>query len=110
MAAFDIAEPQVLLLDPSNPIGDWVHVVLLRRVDGAKWVCLNQDRAIDVKDLSDRQLHGLTRRGAFPETAIGCTVLFTAAPTEEELGLYHSRAEQLLRVFGSSTAAAVSPW
>ena len=54
--AFDIDEPQALLFDPDNPDGDWLHLVLLRRVQGAEWVCLKPDFSLEIFDLPIRDV------------------------------------------------------
>ncbi len=115
MAGLDIAEPQVLIHAPDHADGDWLHAVLLRRVEQSKWICLLPDRTIERRDLSAAPLHMVARLAAFPDSVVDYTVRFSTPPTDVELGVYHARASQMAMVLGGEhtvppAAAAGSSW
>jgi len=93
--AFDIDEPQALLFDPDNPDGDWLHLVLLRRIQGAEWVCLKPDFSLEIFDLQSRRVHALRRRGPFPRSTDGYVIEFEEALADDELAQQHAQATAL---------------
>ncbi len=82
MSALDLAEPQALIHTPDSADGDWLHVVLLRRVKDAEWICLQPDATLATRNPATHRVTALLRRAPFPEAVRGYVVEFLAGPNE----------------------------
>ncbi len=80
MSALDLAEPQALIHTPDSADGDWLHVVLLRRVKDAEWICLQPDASLVTWNLATHRIIALLRRAPFPDAVRGYVVEFQAPP------------------------------
>ena len=56
MSSLDLAEPQALIHTPDSADGDWLHVVLLRRVKDAEWICLQPDASLVTWNLATHRI------------------------------------------------------
>lgn len=63
--SLDIPEPQVVRFFPQDPI-PYHHRVLLRQVQGSRWVVLMPDLDLEIEDLSEYTVRALGRAAPFP--------------------------------------------
>ena len=103
MSALDLAEPQALIHTPDSADGDWLHVVLLRRVKDAEWICLQPDGSLVKWNLATHRIIALLRRAPFPEAVRGFVVEF---PGAAERGIFHAQAVQTAGLLGADGGSA----
>ena len=108
MSALDLAEPQALIHTPDSADGDWLHVVLLRRVKDAEWICLQPDASLVKWNLATHRIIALLRRAPFPEAVRGFVVEFQAPPNEGELSIFHAQAAQTAGLLGADGGSGLA--
>ena len=117
MAAFDLPEPQILLNTPGDERGEWLHVLLLKRVAATagdtRWMVLTPDLTVEPRDIGRVPIIGLSLSEPFPDVLLADTLTFGAQPSVAELIGYHGRASAaaaLLRPEGvGATATSAGP-
>ena len=104
-SAFDIAEPQVLahVAGQTHP---YMHLVLMRRIDNAKWLALKPSGLIETVDLATMQILPLVRSAAFPDALLGQVTEFSVPLVEADMAMHQQRASAMLRLLSSAPAAA----
>ena len=60
-----------LIHTPDSADGDWLHVVRLRRVKDAEWICLQPGASLVTWNLATHRIIALLRRAPFPEAVRG---------------------------------------
>ena len=100
----DIAEPQILYFFEDDPILQWHHRILLRRLSGAEWVVATPDGDIEYLDLQGARILALPRAAPVPRQVRGNCYLFGAVP-EVLLAQYHGAAQRMAQVLGAGAPA-----
>ena len=104
-AGFDIAEPQVLVANAAGATWPWTHLILLRRLQGARWLALRPGGLIETVDLEAVRILAVGRRGLFPDSLDGFVETFDSVPSSGALGLFHAQANQTATLLGGLPAA-----
>jgi hypothetical protein len=102
----DVAEPQVLIQNPGGAAFPWTHVVLLRRLQEARWLALKPAGIVDTVDLTALRIIAIGRRATFPDAVIGLVGEFDTAPSAGALSLFHAQAVQTAGLLGGAAATS----
>ena len=94
----DVPEKQVLLiLDPPEGGVEYEHHVLLRRLDAARWVCLDTNLTVDAYNMNEEeQIIPLGRNSQFP--IAGRPIRALDHVTADAMNAFRARAAQLADV------------
>jgi len=96
--ALDIAEAQVLVHFPEDPV-PYHHRVLFHRVSGSTWVVLTPDKSVQVTDIGKFTLRSLTRNSR-PPRGLGGVYMFDELEPEE-FAVLRAEARRLAATLGA---------
>ena len=105
MSSFDIDEPQILghITSAAQP---YVHIVLIRRVEGSRWLALKPSGLLEAVDVSAIQIITLIRATEFLATLVGHIEEFAVVPAIADMAMHHQRATVMLRLLSDGAVPA----
>ena len=103
--SLDIEEKQVLVYYENDAI-DWHHRILVRRLDGTKWIWITPDYDVQVVDVAEVDMKPLGRSERYPDE---CRPVYTFPLPLDEAALASARLEsrRLVEIVGVVTPAVV---